>query len=436
MDSRLVVRSRRVVLPDGVRPAAVQIRAGVIEGVFDFDRVPEDFALDDAGDAVVMPGVVDTHVHVNEPGRTEWEGFRTATRAAAAGGITTIVDMPLNSVPATTTVEALERKRDAASGQCAVEIAFWGGVVPGNAADLAPLVTAGVRGFKCFLVPSGVDEFPSVGEADLRIAMPILADLGVPLLAHAEVPGPIEGALARLHNRDPREYRTYLESRPSAAEHDAIALLIALSRQYGTRIHIVHLSSADAVGMIDEARRTGVPVTVETGPHYLTFEAESIPSGATAFKCAPPIRERENRERLWDALKRGSIQLIASDHSPSPPSMKCLESGDFLRAWGGVSSLQLSLSATWTEAAARHCSLLQLSEWMCAAPARLAGLSRKGTIATGFDADLVVWDPEAEFVVDGSALEHRHPVTPYQRRRLMGRVHRTYVRGVVRGFRL
>ncbi len=399
----LVVRSRRVVLPDGVRPGAVHIRDGVIVAIAAFDDVPAGGRLDDAGDLVVMPGLVDTHVHINEPGRSDWEGFETATRAAAAGGVTTIMEMPLNSIPATTTVEGLAAKRRAAEGKCRVDVGFWGGVVPGNTTELEGLWDAGALGFKCFLVPSGVDEFASVSEDDLRAAMPILARLGAPLLAHAELPAPIDAAHVRVRGSDSRQYATYLATRPRAAENEAIALLIRLCRRYGVRTHVVHLASSDALPMIDEARASGLPLTVETCPHYLTFAAEDIPDGATAFKCAPPLRERENRERLWGALACGSVQMVVSDHSPSPPAMKHLDSGDFLQAWGGISSLQITLPATWTGASARGYSLHQLAHWMCREPARLAGLARKGAIETGADADLVIWDPDAAFTVDAQA---------------------------------
>jgi len=427
----LVIRSRRVVLEDGARPATIHIRTGLIVGVSGFDDVPAGFRVDDAGDLAVMPGIVDTHVHINEPGRTGWEGFETATRAAAAGGVTTIVEMPLNSIPATTSVEAFAAKRRAGAGKCFVDVGFWGGVVPGNATELPGLWAAGAFGFKCFLVPSGVAEFAHVTDTDLRAAMPTLASLGAPLLAHAELPGPIDAASARIGTSDPRRYATYLATRPKTAENDAIALLIELCRQYGVRTHIVHLASSDALGMIGEARASGLPLSVETCPHYLTFAAEDIPDGATAFKCAPPVRERDNRERLWAALAEGTIQMIASDHSPSPPGMKHLETGDFLRAWGGISSLQIALPAAWTGASARGCTLDQLAQWMCRAPARLAGLARKGTIEEGADADLVIWDPDAEFTVDARRLYHRHPVTPYDGRRLRGVIERTYLRGQV-----
>jgi allantoinase len=426
----LVVRSEQVVVRGTTRPAAIHIRAGRIVGVLDFDDVPPGCPLDDAADAVVIPGVVDTHVHVNEPGRTSWEGFETATRAAAAGGVTTIVDMPLNCIPATTDANALQTKRRSAEGKCHVDTGFWGGVVPGNASDLPQLVAAGVLGFKCFLVASGVDEFPAVTETDLRIAMPVLAKLGVPLLYHAELPGPIEAAAPAPGSfLDARSHATYLATRPGAAEIEAIGLAIGLCRDYRVRTHIVHLSSSDALTLLSDARASGLPITVETCPHYLIFAAEDIPDGATAYKCAPPIRERKNREELWAALAGGAIHMVASDHSPSPAALKHVGSGDFLRAWGGIASLQVSLAATWTGAAARGHSLTQLVDWMCRGPARLAGLGHKGAIEVGYDADLVVWDPGAEFLVDAAALFHRHPVTPYDGRRLRGIVERTYLRG-------
>lgn len=439
----LVVRSRKVVTPKGTRAAAVHIHGEKIVGVLDYDDVPEGCPLDDWRDATVMPGVVDTHVHMNEPGRTEWEGFETGTRAASAGGVTTMVDMPLNSIPPTTTLAALEAKRQAARGKCAVDVGFWGGVVPGNTGELAPLVEAGVFGFKCFLVPSGVEEFASVSEHDLRAAMPALTKLGATLVVHAEIPAPIEAALDRLRRaqgwrknvpwlsfRQHRRYATFLETRPKEAENEAIALVINLCRAYRTRTHIVHLSSSDALTPLFHARAERLPLTVETCPHYLTLVAEEIPDGATAFKCAPPIRDRANRELLWGALAGGLIQLIVSDHSPAPPRMKARRSGDFLRAWGGIASVQLSLPATWTEARARGYSPNQIAQWMCSAPARFAGLARKGAIDVGYDADMIVWHPDAEFVVEADHLKTRHKVTPYLGRRLFGVVERTYLRGL------
>ena len=428
LPANLVLRSQRVVTPEGVRPAAVYVREGKIERV----NSPDTAGID-CGDAVIMPGIVDTHVHVNEPGRTEWEGFATATRAAAAGGVTTLVDMPLNSVPATTTRAALRAKLEAAAGKCGVDVGFWGGVVPGNAGELAGLLADGVLGFKAFLVPSGVEEFAHVGEADLREAMPVLARNGAVLLGHAELPGPIDGAAGVWEGADPdalREYDRYLRSRPDAAEVEAVELLVRLCFEYGCRIHVVHVSSAEVLPVLRRAREEGLPITAETCPHYLTFAAEEIPNGAVAYKCAPPIRSRENRERLWEALREGVLDLVATDHSPSPPAMKKVESGDFRGAWGGIASLQLALPAVWTEARKRGFTFENLAEWMCAAPSRLAGLAdRKGSIAPGYDADLVVWNPDASFTVDGSRLHHRHSLTPYEGRTLFGVVRRTLLRG-------
>lgn len=425
----LIVRGERVVLPDGLRAAAIHIERGRTVRIGDYDDPPGGARVLDAGSKVVMAGLVDTHVHINEPGRADWEGFEHATRAAAAGGVTTLVDMPLNSVPATTSLEGLAAKRRAAEGRCHVDVGYWGGVVPGNAASLEPLAGAGVLGFKCFLSPSGVDEFPHVSEYDLRAAIRILAALRLPLLAHAEWP-------ARLNvpdpQHDPRRYATWLESRPAAAEHAAIDLLIGLGREYGAMIHIVHLASADALPALSAARADGLAVTVETCPHYLTFAAEDIADGATAWKCAPPIRERGHRERLWRALVAGDIDLIATDHSPAPPALKHLDDGDFVRAWGGIASLQLGLRAVWTGAADRGIPVERVAHWMAAAPAVLAGLAAtKGTIAAGRDADLVLWDPDAESLVDPAALHHRHAATPYAGMRLLGRVHTTLLRGEV-----
>lgn len=427
--SAVVFRSRRVVLPDGARPASVHARAGLIEAIREYDDVGR-ATLVDAGDAALLPGLVDTHVHVNEPGRTEWEGFASATAAAAAGGVTTLVDMPLNSVPATTTVEALRLKLDAARGRCRVDVAFWGGVVPGNAHELAPLVEAGVRGFKCFLVPSGVDEFEHVGEAELRAALPILARLDVPLLAHAELPGPIEAAARDAARGDPRAHDTWLRSRPEAAELEAIELLVRLSSETGARVHVVHVSVAAALPLLREARARGVPISAETCPHYLAFASEDVPDGACEYKCAPPIRSRANREALWAGLATGDLDLIATDHSPCPPGLKHAESGDFFVAWGGVSSLELGLAVSWTGAAARGLELDAIARWMSAAPARLAGLEgRKGALAVGHDADLVVFDPDAEWTVDPARLHQRHRLTPYADRQLRGAVRATYLRG-------
>jgi allantoinase len=453
----LVLRSTRVVLPEGQRAAALHIENGVIERIAEYDSDdPTGAKLFNAGHDVVSPGLVDTHVHINEPGRTDWEGFDTATRAAAAGGVTTLVDMPLNSVPPTTSVAALRAKRDAAQSQCHIDVAFWGGVVPGNAGELDRLVDAGVRGFKCFLVPSGVDEFPAVDEADLRIALPILARRGVPLLVHAELPGLISdsgmrsaGSKSNLQStsdpqstfRNPQSYAAYLATRPASAEVDAIRLMIRLAGEYRTRIHIVHVSSAEGVDQIAAAKAGWVPVTAETCPHYLTFSAEEIPDGATELKCAPPIRAASHRDALWTGLDSGTLDMIVTDHSPSRPELKRPGgAGDFLAAWGGIASLQLSLPATYTGLKAQLSRLnaqssevdplALLARWLSAAPASLAGLGeRKGRIEPGCDADLVVWNPETTFVVDPAQLRHRHKLTPYTGRTLAGAVLTTFVRG-------
>ncbi len=427
----LIVRGKRVITPEGERAAAIHVRGGVVAAISGFDEIVPGATVHEAGDFVVMAGVVDTHVHINEPGRTEWEGFSTATRAAAAGGVTTLIEMPLNSIPATTTAAALREKLAAAAGKLWVDAGFWGGVVPGNSAELQPLWDAGVFGFKCFLVPSGVDEFAHVTEADLRLALPKLAALGAPLLAHAELPEPIEKAVESLpKTASPRKYATWLAARPREAENDAVALLLRLGGESGARIHIVHVSSADALALLRSAKATGGAVSAETCPQYLTFAPEEIADGATEFKCAPPIRERENREKLWQGLGDGTLDFIATDHSPCPPAMKLSEEGDFLRAWGGIASLQLSLPAVWTEARARGYAVTHLAQWLCEGPGRLAGLAgRKGTIAVGCDADFVIWDPEAKFHVEPSQLHHRHKVTPYAGRELSGRVETTFLRG-------
>lgn len=429
----LVIRGHKVVTLDTVAPASVHIRDGVVSAVGAYDEIPSGCAVVEAGQrSVVMPGLVDTHVHVNEPGRTEWEGFQTATRAAAAGGVTTIVEMPLNSIPPTTTLDNFREKLAAADGQCSVDVGFWGGVVPGNVRELAPLSDAGVLGFKCFLVHSGVDEFPNVTEADLREAMPELARMGAVLIVHAEVPEPIDEALKEGEglSSDPRRYSTFLKSRPREAEDRAVALVIRLSRETGARVHIVHHSSSDALPLLRQARDEGLPLTIETCPHYLCFAAEEIRDGATEFKCCPPVRERENREKLWAALGEGLIEMVVSDHSPCPPEMKSPGSGDFMEAWGGISSLQLRLPIMWTLARERGYSIKHLAEWLARAPSRLVGLDkRKGAIAAGYDADLVIWNPDETFRVEPSMIHHRHKLTPYAGQTLSGLVEATFLRG-------
>jgi allantoinase len=430
MLERLVLRSRRVVTPEGIRPASIHVTGGKIERVGEHGDVPA--GHEDFGELAILPGVVDTHVHLNEPGRTEWEGFASATTAAAIGGVTTLVDMPLNSIPPTTTREAFAAKREAARGQCAVDVGFWGGVVPGNVSELAGLVADGVRGFKCFLIDSGVPEFGWVGELELASAMQVLAALGAPLLVHAEVAGPIDEAAARLAREqvDPRRYATYLASRPPAAEELAIQLVTRLCRSTRARTHVVHHSAASALPLLRAARAEGLPLTAETCPHYLHFTAEGIPDGGTPFKCAPPIREAENREQLWRALAEGILDLVASDHSPCHPGLKAIEPGDFIQAWGGVSGLQLALPVVWTEASARGHTLADVVRWMCVGPARLANLGgKKGAIRPGADADLVVFADEERWIVTTDTMFHRHKVTPYAGETLRGVVHATYLRG-------
>ncbi len=427
------MRGNRILFSGGIRPASVFVRDGRILRIGDKGANPSDCTVFDAGDSVVMPGLVDSHVHINEPGRTEWEGFDSATRAAAAGGVTALVDMPLNSIPATTSREALLEKIRAAEGRCWVDIGFWGGAVPGNTDHLRPLSAAGARGFKCFLISSGVEEFAPVSEEDLRSSLPVLAGMGATLLAHAELPGPIEQATRELRRRpgcDPRVYNTFLQSRPKQAENEAISLLIRLCREFRCPIHIVHLSSAEALPNLRDARKEGLSISVETCPHYLCLVAEEIPDGATEFKCCPPIRERKNCEQLWDGLREGIIDMIVSDHSPCPPQMKSRDTGDFLSAWGGISSLQFRLTLVWTEAQRRGFSLEQVSAWLAEAPARLAGLAgRKGSIREGYDADFVVWDPEENFSIEPERIFHRHKLTPYAGRQFRGTIRATFLRG-------
>jgi allantoinase len=407
--------SRRVALPDGVRPATVRHESGVVV------EVGEGTGDEDFGDLVVMPGLVDSHVHVNEPGRAGWEGFRSATRAAAAGGTTTIVDMPLNSIPPTVDPEALALKWAAARGAIVVDVAFWGGLIPGSEPSVKGLVAAGVCGFKSFLVDSGVPEFPPMSVDGLEAALSELARLGVPLLLHAEDP-------ARLHpmTGDPRSYDRYLESRPPECEAAAIGEAVVLAARSGGHIHVLHVSSAEAADVLREA---GPGMSAETCPHYLTFTAEQVGIGATEFKCAPPIRTVQHREALWEALGDGTLAMIVSDHSPSPPELKEVESGDFGAAWGGISSLQIRLQATWSEASRRGFGLDRLTEWLSTAPARLAGLDQKGAIEVGMDADFVVWDPDGLTEVVGAGLEHRHPLTPYEGMRLRGKVEKVTLGG-------
>lgn len=465
MDGQAIV-SRRIVTPDGTHPGAILLRDGIINGLVPASQVPPDAEVHDFSELVILPGLVDSHLHINEPGRTEWEGFETATRAGAAGGYTTLIDMPLNCLPPTSTVAALSAKRKAAAGRCWVDWRAWGGVTRENAgcenandddrnhddhncddrrddpgdhhseieAEIEALAAAGVPGFKCFLIHPGIDGFTMVTEAELRAALPHVARTGLPLLVHAELPGPVDEATRRLQNEDAdwSRYSTYLQSRPEEAELAAIRLLVSLCRQYKFRLHIVHLSAGSALAELCAARAEGLPVSVETCPHYLHFCAEEISDGATLCKCAPPIRSRENRERLWQGLKDGVIDLVATDHSPCPPAMKRLGDRNFKTAWGGIASLSLALPLMWTEARRRGFTVPDLTRWMAEAPARLAGCSsHKGRIAEGLDADFVVFDPETEFTVTEDRLYYRHPVSPYLGERLRGVVKATYLRGQV-----
>jgi allantoinase len=420
----LVLRARRVMLPGGPVPATVVVTDGKISAIR--DGGPDDADCVQLGDdEVLLPGLVDTHVHVNEPGRTQWEGFVTATAAAAAGGVTTLVDMPLNCLPPTTDAAALAGKRAAAREKCQVDVGFWGGLVPGNDAERAGLHDAGVLGFKCFLVDSGVPEFPPLSAPELEYAAAQLSALGSLLLVHAEDAVCIGAAPAAAG----RDYRRFLASRPGDAETTAVATVIDVVRRTGVRAHILHVSSAGVLPLLAAARADGLPVTAETCPHYLALAAEDVHDGATVFKCCPPIRDAANREQLWAGLRAGIIDCVVSDHSPCPPELKRPETGDFGAAWGGIASLQLALPVTWTAGRERGCTLSDVTGWLAAAPARIAGLSGKGTIAVGHDADLVAFAPDEDFVVDPVRLRHRHPLTPYAGKRLTGVVRRTWLRG-------
>jgi allantoinase len=425
--------SRRIVTPEGIRAGAVLVDGERIRAVVRVDEIPPDAAaMRDFGDAAILPGLVDSHAHINEPGRTEWEGFETGTRAAAAGGYTMLVDMPLNCVPATTTVAALEAKRAASRGKCRVDWAAWGAVVDDNQGDIEALAGAGVLGFKCFLIHPGTDDFSMVTEQELRAALPHVTRTGLPLLVHAELSGPVDAATAALASAgaDWKSYATYLRSRPDEAELAAIRMLLALCREFRFRLHVVHLSTWHGLELIRAAKAEDLPVSVETCPHYLHLESETIGDSATACKCAPPIRGHDNREKLWEGLRDGTIDLVATDHSPCPPALKKFDEGNFRTAWGGIASLSMALPVIWTEAVRRGFALTDVARWMAQGPARLARCAaNKGKIASGYDADFVVFEPEAEFTVTNERLHQRHAVSPYLGETLRGAVKATYLRG-------
>ena len=431
------LRSTRVLLPDGVAPATVLVDKGRISAITRWaETPPADCAVRDFSSHLLLPGLIDPHVHINEPGRTEWEGFATATQAAATGGVTTLVDMPLNCLPETTDVKALRAKRAAAKGKAWVDWASWGGVVRGNADELLPLARAGVPGFKCFMIHSGVDGFTWVDEAELRLALEQLRGTGLPLLVHAEVASPVDAATKELNVKgaDWCKYSTYLASRPDAAEVEAIALLIRLAEEFDARIHVVHLASAAALPLLKEARERGLKISVETCTHYLWFASEEIADGATEYKCAPPIRDAENREALWNALTDGLIDMVTTDHSPCLPHMKCSvirgAKTHWDNAWGGISTMGLALPVLWTAMCERGIAIEKIGNWMGSAPAKLAGLTgRKGAITVGGDADLAVFDPDAEWTVREDDLRFRHKISPYLGAELRGRVLETWLRG-------
>jgi allantoinase len=437
----LTIRSQKIISGNDMKAGVVIIEKGIITEVRQELPGNDNAKVIDIGDKILMAGVVDPHVHINEPGRTDWEGFDTATKAAIAGGITTLVDMPLNSSPVTTTVKAFEEKLAAAQNKIHTNVGFWGGIVPGNENEIEGLIAKGVLGFKAFLTHSGIDEFPNATEEDLRKAMPIIAKHRLPLLVHCELTShtPIKPTYSD-HTRtqlndlssllhDNSSYQNYLASRPKEWEDEAITLMIRLCEDYNCRTHIVHLSSSNSIKQLTEAKQRGLPITVETGQHYLYFNAEDIKDGQTQFKCAPPIREKANNDKLWDALKNGVIDFVATDHSPAPPNLKQLETGDFMKAWGGIASLQFALPVLWTAAKQRNFAVTDIAKWLCEKPAELIGKPHKGKIEAGFDADLIVWDANKKFTVTEDIIQHRHKITPYLNNELFGIVEQTYLAG-------
>ena len=429
----LAIKSSKTILPDHVGKAVVIIKDGLIVDITDDFPANDNCQRIDIADKVLMAGIIDPHVHINEPGRTDWEGFDTATKAAIAGGITTLADMPLNSSPVTTTANAFDKKMNATKNQLHTNCGFWGGIIPGNENDIEPLIEKGVLGFKAFLTHSGIDEFPNVTEDDLRKALPIIAKYNLPLLVHCELENGVKSQKPKVNI----SYNDYLDSRPKKWEDDAIALMIRLCEEFNCRTHIVHLSSADSLEQIAKAKQKGLPLTVETSQHYLYFNAEQIEDAClaagqdkTQFKCAPPIRERQNNESLWNALKDGTIDFVATDHSPAPPALKELPGGDFMKAWGGIASLQFALPTLWTTAKKRDCTLNHIAKWLCENPSKLIGKqTSKGKIQKGFDADLVIWDNENTFTVSEKMILHKHKITPYLDEKLTGVVEKTFLAG-------
>ncbi|WP_043642561.1 allantoinase AllB [Nocardioides alkalitolerans] len=419
------LRARHVLVGDEVVPATLVVRDERIAAIEPYEHPTEGVVVQAPDSAYVVPGVVDTHVHVNEPGRTEWEGFLSATEAAALGGATTLVDMPLNSIPPTTTVEHLQVKQSAALGQLMVDVGFWGGAVPGNVADLEPLWRTGVFGFKCFLAPSGVDEFPPLAPDEFLLALREIARFDGLMIVHAEDATVLEAA----PSPPSRAYADFVVSRPPAAETQAIRQVLDGARETGARVHVLHLSSARALDMLADAKAEGLRVTVETCPHYLTFAAETIPDASPQFKCCPPIRDAGNREELWAALREGVIDCVVSDHSPATAEEKHRGGGDLQQAWGGVSGLQVGFAAMASEARSRGIPLAQVSRWMSRHTADLVGLTAKGRIEVGADADLAVYDTAAPFRVEATNLAHKNPISAYDGLTYDGRVVRTVVRG-------
>ncbi len=420
-----IIKSERVVFPDGIKKASIIICNGIITDIVDYSDNEVDMDIIDVGKNLILPGFIDPHVHINEPGRTEWEGFETATKAALSGGVTTLVDMPLNSSPVTTSVKSFDEKMVAANKNLHVNIGFWGGIVPGNLNDIEGLIKRGVLGFKAFLTHSGIDEFPNVTESDLRKAMPVIAKYDLPLLVHCELTDNIMRG-----NGNDYSYQNYLAGRPKKWEDDAVAMMIKLAAEFNCKVHIVHLSSADSIRQIIDAKKKGIPVTVETGQHYLFFNAEDIGDRQTQFKCAPPIREKENNDQLWKALKEGIIDFVATDHSPATPDLKEIESGNFTKAWGGIASLQFAFPVLWTAAKSRNCTFSDIVKWICENPAKLIGKqNNKGKIEKGFDADINIIDDEKSFTVTENMIQHRHKITPYLNHSLYGVVEQTYLGG-------